>query len=288
MVAADASTVSLYQQLWQPLSDALLRRGPNASALRRHAWTFYGARAAAKADQAAAAKFGFVSDDEWTMRHALTSALDRRDDWVGVLGSARRLSEDVVVTGHWPRSPFIALGTHWGAGMPTLAHLCVEGLKPRFVYRQEPASVWPSSAAKAAHRLHLQAIDRFGGSIRVGGAYTQIMSSLAAGATPVILMDAPAEGRPTLEGRGHRLRLQVRSGLLEMLCREQIRYAFYRCGFDPASGRRHLDIGPEHDPQTPQAIADQAALHLEQALMTDSAQWRLWMVARGLLAVSSV
>lgn len=280
--------MSVWSCLWLPMWDAVWRRGVNTPALRRHAERFVGAKEAALAHQIIAKRHGFAIDEGWPLRHALTAALDRRDDWVGAFGSVARLSQDVAVSGHWPQAPFIALGTHWGAGMPTLAHLCAQGLKPRFVYRQEPESVWANSAAKAAHRLHLKAIDRFGGSIRVGGAYAQIMDALAEDATPVILIDAPADGRPTLTGRADTNHVRIRSGLLDMLCRERIQYVFYRCGFDPETGQRHLEIGPAQQPQSPQSIADQAARHLQRALALDSAQWRLWMVADALLEKASV
>ena len=288
MVASDAQTVSLYHHLWLPFWDAVRGVSANADAFKRHAKAFPGAMDAAAAHQHSAMRHGFEVDDGWPLRSALTEALDRRDDWRGAWGSIDRLAHDVVVTGQWPKSPFVALGTHWGAGMPTLAHLCAHGLKPRFVYRQEPDSVFTGAAARLAHRQHLRAIDRFGGAIRVGGAYAQIMEALATGATPVILIDAPAEGRPTLTGRGHSIVLNVRSGLLDMLCREQIRCVFYRCGFDPKTGVRQLHIGPECLPTDPQAIADQAACHLDLALQFDSAQWRLWMVADALIHKASV
>ena len=68
-----------------------------------------------------------------------------------------------------------------------------------------------------------------------------------------------------------------------MLCRERIRFVFYRCGFDPQTGRRQLSIGPGHIEDNPQVIADLAADHLARAFALDTAQWRLWVVGASLL-----
>jgi len=103
----------------------------------------------------------------------------------------------------------------------------------------------------------------------------------------VILVDAPADGRPTLTGISGSFTLNVRLGLLNMLCRERLPFVFYRCGFDPKTGRRQLWIGPETLEDDPQAIAHQAADHLARAFAIDTAQWRLWMVADALLQPTS-
>lgn len=247
------------------------------------ALSFPGARALAERDQNQAQAMGYSSDRHWQARHALSPALDRRDDWMTVTGRSASLALEVEVSGQWPDQPFVALGTHWGAGLPTLAHLSTRGRRPIFVYREEPASVFKTSAERWAQALHLRALNILGGVITLGGAYAQIMAALEERATPVVLVDAPAEGRPTLLGRATRFQLAVRQGLLNMLTRERIPYVLYRCGFDPISGQRQLTIGPSVVPDDPQAIADHAACWLESALAVDSAQWRLWMVSQGLL-----
>ena len=244
---------------------------------------FPGARTLAERDQAAAQLMGYSSDKLWLARHALSPALDRRDDWLTVTGRSAELAAEVEVSGQWPDQPFIALGTHWGAGLPTLAHLSIRGRCPIFVYRQEPASVFKTRAERWAQGLHLRALNMLGGVITLGGASVQIMAALEKQATPVVLVDAPAEGRPTLLGRAAGFELAVRQGLLSMLTRERIPYVLYRCGFDPMSGQRKLSIAPSVVPEDPQQIADHAAGWLENALKVDSAQWRLWMVSEGLL-----
>lgn len=280
-------TVSTYQRLTLPFLDACRDYGVGDARFCEHAWAFPKAQEMAGRDQAAAQKLGHPTDPSWARRHVLSAALDRCDGWRLVCGRATRLIKDLEVVGQWPTQPFIALGTHWGAGLPTLAHLKESGAQPKFVYRQEPQTIFASRAERWAHGVHLRALEVCGGSITLGGAYAQILESLSVGATPVILVDAPAEGRPTLTGVCGSFTLNVRLGLLNMLCRERLPFVFYRCGFDPQTHRRQLWIGPEALADDPEAIAHQAAEQLRDAFAIDTAQWRLWMVADALLTSTS-
>lgn len=275
--------MSIYQRLVLPFCDSRRRYGVEDAAFCQHAWVFPEAQQLAHRDQVQAASLGYVPDEHWARRHVLSAALDRCDGWRLVRDEAADLIDGLDVVGQWPQKPFIALGTHWGAGLPTLAHLKQCGLGPKFVYREEPPTVFRSWAERWAQAVHLKALEKCGGAITLGGAYAQIIDSLNANATPVILVDAPADGRPTLTGRSGSFTLNVRLGLLNMLCRERLRFVFYRCGFDPKNGRRQLFIGSEHVEDDPQIIADQAADHLAKAFALDSAQWRLWVVGASLL-----
>lgn len=275
--------MSIYQRLALPFYDSRRPYGVNDEAFCKHAWAFPEAQQLAQRDRVAAESLGYAPDPDWAKRHVLSQALDRCDGWRLVRGQANELIDDMDVVGQWPQEPFIALGTHWGAGLPTLAHLKQCGHGPKFVYRQEPPTVFRSRAERWAQAVHLKALQKCGGAITLGGAYAQIIDALNTNATPVILVDAPADGRPTLTGRAGAFTLNVRLGLLHMLCRERLRFVFYRCGFDPQTGRRQLLIGSEYVEEDPQVIADQAADHLAQAFALDSAQWRLWVVAASLL-----
>jgi len=279
--------MDFYHQLILPWADAVRGLGANDKKFQAHAWRFPKAAEQAAKDQAVAKSLGYRIDDQWMMRHSMSPALDRRDDWLLVRGKAQALIDELEVTGQWPEGPFIALGTHWGAGLPTLAHLHIAKRHPCFVYRPEPAEVFVSRSQRWAHAIHIKAMEKMGGMIALGGAYRQIMDALASNKTPVILMDAPAEGRPTLTGSSAGYQLVVRAGLLQMLCKEGIRFAFYRCGFDPVGHKRQLHIDPVRLERSPQAIADVAAAHLKEALSVDAAQWRLWMVAASVLGSAS-
>jgi len=279
--------MSIYQRLLLPLFDSIASYGVDDARFCGHAWGFPYAQSMAHRDQAAAQKLGYDPDSDWARRHVLSAALDRCDGWRLVRGRAMRLMNDLDVVGQWPTQPFIALGTHWGAGLPTLAHLKESGRRAKFVYRQEPQTVFPSRAERWAQAVHLRALEACGGSITLGGAYAQILDGLNSGTTPVILIDAPADGRPTLTGHAGSFTLNVRLGLLNMLCREKLRFVFYRCGFDPITQRRHLWIGSEALEDDPQVIADRAAEHLARAFEIDTAQWRLWVVGTALLKPAS-
>lgn len=277
--------MSLYRHLILPSLDAFFRRSVSDPVLRAHAKDHPHAQALAKRDAEVAEALGYRLDDEWVLRHVLSPALDRRDDWLLATGRASVLVDELEVVGAWPDEPFMALGTHWGAGMPTLAHLSLLGRHPVFVYRAEPDTVFGSVTERWAHRVHLKAMHKVGGTIMLGGAYQQIMDAMSDAKTPVVLVDAPAEGRPTIVGRADDFGLHLRAGLLHMLCREKIRFAFYHCGFNPANGQRQLTIGQSQVASEPQEIADGAARHLKSALDLDTAQWRLWVAARSLLAL---
>lgn len=276
--------MSLVHNLIRPLGHALRRLSVNDLMRNEACLSYPGARSSALHDLAEAEAIGMKTDSDWLVRHALSSALDRRDDWMCTLGRICDLADEVEKVGAWPDQPFIALGTHWGAGMPTLADLCINHRCPKFVYRQEPDTVFQTRSQYWAHRLHLHALERLGGTITLGGAYQRIIGALSLSETPVVLVDAPAHGRPTLIGRAGDFAMPIRAGLLTMLSNENIPYVFYRCGFSPDTGQRQLSISPVYQGLKPQEIADQAVDWLKCALVIDSAQWRLWMIAKDLLA----
>lgn len=275
--------MSFSQDLFWPWVQAM--RQTSVQELRESAQPlrYPGAQEQASRDAEQVQALGMQTEGDWLIRHGLSGALDRRDDWMCVMGRTALLAAELDIRGCWPSTPFMALGTHWGAGMPVLADLCVKGRRPMFVYRQEPSHVFDAWSKTLSHILHMHALKRLGGSITLGGAYQRIMQALEAQATPVVLVDAPSEGRPTIEGRCHNFAIHIREGLLGMLAREQIPYVFYRCGFDPKTNQRQLEISPCHQETNVQCIADQAAQWLFDALQLDTAQWRLWMVAKGLI-----
>ena len=273
--------------LLSPLLDAALKRESAARGLRHHARTFPGALHESEQAAARAAELGFALDPDWQARHMRTAALDRRDNFARLLRVRLADPAGLETRGQWPEGRFAALGLHWGAGFPVLAHLLDSGRQPAFVYRPENSNEFDSVPQRVFNRLHLRALHGFGHCIAVGGAYRRIGAAVAADRVPVILFDAPASGSArVMEFQPSPYRVFLRQGLLQLLAEQRLPFVFFRCGQHPDPARRLLEISPLIEAQSVGEIGSRAAEFLLETLTRDSAQWHLWPVAEALLARS--
>lgn len=273
--------------LLSPLLDAALKRDPAAAGLAHHARAFPGAQEESERAAARAIDTGFAVDPDWQHRHMLTAALDRQDNFARLLRARLADPARLETHGEWPRGRFVALGLHWGAGFPVLAHLLDSGRQPAFVYRPENPDDLGSVPQRIFNRLHLRSLHGFGHCIPVGGAYRKINQAVAAEQVPVILFDAPAIGTArVMEFHPSPYRVVLRSGLLQLLADQQLPFVFFRCGQKPGQARRLLEISRRHEATAAEQIGLRAAEFLLETLTRDSAQWHLWPAAEALIARS--
>ncbi|MGY6555850.1 MAG: hypothetical protein ACXIUM_15135 [Wenzhouxiangella sp.] len=273
--------------LLNPFSDALLGRPATSPVLHRHARDFPGALETAREAAAQARQMGFEVDDHWIERYTRCSAFDRQDDFARLLGRSLIRPERLEIVGEWPRTPFVALFAHWGAGIPALEHLHKNGRQPSLVYQPESVSSMPTLPARLYDRVHMRVLLGFGNAIRLGGAHDAFVTAIAEGRCPVAVVDGLP--RPTSRvvevPRGQR-NIRLRSALLQILADEQVPFAFFRCWLPEGADRRRLEISPAHQSGDLTEIAELAADFLLESILLDGSQWHFWMYAETFLGAA--
>ena len=74
--------------------------------------------------------------------------MDRQDNMARLFRHDLTRREALDIRGEWPAGRFVALGLHWGAGFPALAHLERSGRSPAFVYQPEDVETLGSLPAE--------------------------------------------------------------------------------------------------------------------------------------------
>lgn len=274
--------------LWRPLVDAALDRAPRSEVFQRHARSFPAALVEAETQAGHARAFGFAVDDGWIERRVICESLDRHDNFARLLRRPLATRQRLEVQGEWPNGVFVALGLHWGAGFPALEHLLLSQRQPAFVYLAEPEAALNQRARRLYDRLHLRALNGFGHTIPVGGAYQRIKQALVAGRIPVVLFDAPPQpGSSRLSLHRDGFDIALRRGILGLIAKRQIPYVFFRCGWRPGQARRVLEISSPRQSSALEDVAAAAGDFLLDSLRLDGAQWHLWPVASELLRAAA-
>jgi hypothetical protein len=270
--------------LLNPVGDALLRRKASSPSFQKHAEAFPGAVAEAMEAAERAGAAGFQIDSGWQRRHCLTGAVDRQDNMARLFRHDLTRREILDVHGEWPAGRFVALGLHWGAGFPALAHLEQSGRSPAFVYQPEDVETLGSLPARLYDRLHLKALRSFDNCIRVGGAYRAIADAVDSGFVPIVLVDAPgSETSSTVNIQRAAFQVRLRSGVFRLLAEKKVDVVYFRSGYLPASCRRFLEIGEPLRVTSMEAVAEASADFLLSTLEIDSAQWHFWTMGAGVI-----
>lgn len=244
----------------------------------------YGRTAAVGVDPPEAAERAAAA---WREAWRYTRLVDHADLFLSLTRSARWLRRHMDVDGAWPeRDPFLAVTSHWGAGLWALRHLRAAGRTARFLSRRldVEADLDPRLAAYA--RLRVRGVARALGTplIYTGGAAQAVQRSWAQGESIVALFDVPPEsGRRTISAPLGAGRISVPIGLLQLACAARIPVVTFAAGIDRRNRRRYLTIGPARVSDDPQRLVDMLARHLEGLLERDSAAWHLWPYAPALL-----
>lgn len=245
---------------------------------------------------AQAVRFGFAGTpgsrgadaDAWQQAWRLTRLADHTDLFLALTRGDRWMRRHVRVEGEWPRAdPFLAVTSHWGAGLWSLRHLHRAGNRARFLSRRlDPEELRPDPWLERYARLRVWMTARELGAplIYTGGASAEIATTWARGQSVVALFDVPApEARSTIVLPLGRVAMRVPLGLLRLACEHRIPVLMFSVAVDHASGGRTLRIGTARTYDDPQTLGLELASHLERLLELDSAAWHLWPYAPALL-----
>lgn len=224
-------------------------------------------------------------EQQWKMRWKQIELLDVRDLYLMSFGrSASVLAEIECQTPIESVQDRVMVGMHWGPSISILKMLAVAGLKPAFLYRPPARQALRS---RPFYYLFLSLASRHivktmgQRAVLVGGAGRKLGPMLDQPGSVVILMDAPPmQGRPVITNPVLNREAVFNTGFPAMLADKGKQYMFYALSLHPdGSLRKRLELQGPFSTDDAQVFLQGYAGFLEQHLLADSAQWRIWHAA---------
>ncbi|MBT8061475.1 MAG: hypothetical protein KJO85_02255 [Gammaproteobacteria bacterium] len=220
---------------------------------------------------------------QWLQRARMVMLLEARDLGLLMLGRQTTVFSEIAGSAQLSQArDRVLIGMHWGPSIAILALLKHLDQRPLLVFRSVERSIlrqrpffWLYLVLSVRH-IRKMCGDR---AITIRGAGARLAEELPRPGTSVVVLDAPpAPGRSTLIGTvaGHRVKFNA--GFPEILKASGRNYHFYAITLQPGdSGLRQLELGAACSPGD--ALIEDYCRYLEDHLLADSAQWRIWQVA---------
>jgi len=223
---------------------------------------------------------------EWKMRWKQVELLDVRDLYLMIFGRSRAVLAEIEFK--FPLDAAkdrVMVGMHWGPSISLLKMLAVAGHIPALPYRPPARHALRS---RPFYYLFLKLACRYLVStmheraVMIGGAGKRLNAMLDEPGSMVVVMDAPPmEGRPTLTTPVLNRDAVFNASFLNVLVDKQKEYVFYALSLHPdGSLRKKMELQGPRRSITAQAFLHSYADYLDQHLLSDSAQWRIWHVAK--------
>ena len=231
---------------------------------------------------------GMVGDDEqaWMAKRRLTDILDHADHYLICFRANRAWMRKYVQSqGHWECADSAGLlwTFHWGTGMWALRHAREHGMRVQMVLAAPQGPDFVGRRVFSWYvRARMRSVERALGSkiIFVPGGMQGIRQALTADMQVAVVMDVPSDQvkvtrlTPLLDRA-----VSVPAVLPHMAVEQQLPVTVYYMGVDMQTGKRLLTIAPLGMSDDAGALTDQAFLHLDQLLRSDSALWHFWAIA---------
>ncbi len=221
----------------------------------------------------------------WKARWKQVELLDVRDLYLMTFGRSRSvLAEIEYETPLETAKDRVMVGMHWGPSISTLKMVAAAGLTPAFLYRPPERRtllrrpfyyLFLSLASRhLVQTMHKRAVE-------VGGASKKLGKMLDQPGSLVVLMDAPSmEGRPTCRNKVLNREAVFNAGFPTILADKRKEYMFYALSLHPdGSLRKKLELNGPFSSDDAQTFLQGYAAFLEQHLLSDPAQWRIWHAA---------
>ncbi len=248
-------------------------------------WRWLMAEPAGAAYRGARSYVRITDEVAWKSRWKQMELLDVRDLYMMMCGRSRVVLAEIECSAPLEiAKDRVMIGMHWGPSISILKLLQTAGLNPalpyrppeRLLLRQRPFFYLFSLIATRYMTKTMR--ER---AIPIGGAGTRLRATLDQPGSVFVVMDAPPmEGRPTLSSKALGRSACFNAGFPEILAAQGKEYAFYAmnlCTDD--SLRKKLELKGPYRSDSAEAFLSKYARHLEQHLLADSAQWRIWHVA---------
>ncbi len=225
-------------------------------------------------------------EKQFSYSQRLLLLIDNADFWLSRFRPAKMLSlvRPDLANQDWPSSQgYIALGLHWGTGVPALAALSRHNLNPRFVFSDPKFSFsqqgFLESAYKNIRRNWFHKIAD-GQAIVVGkNAFNEIELSVSDNHVPVILYDAPQNHKPEktiYKLKNKHFSYQIASGFVTIITSKAVPYVLFSYKLDINTGYRQARITkPKTVDDTNIFIKDLSNFFFEN-LDSDPSLWHFW------------
>lgn len=230
-----------------------------------------------------ACRFVEISDEaEWKSRWKQVELLDVRDLYLMLSGrSAAVLAEIDCEIPIQAVCDKVMIGMHWGPSISILKLLDSASLMPAFPYRPTEKDVLRIRPflylfSRLAARYMVKVMrDR---AVPVGGAGTRLRAMLDQPGSVVVLMDAPPmQGRSTIAVPVLGQQTRLNAGFPTSLAEKHKEYFFYAISLcADGTTRKKLELQGPFSSESAQAFLQQYGRFLDQHLVSDPAQWRIW------------
>ncbi len=225
----------------------------------------------------------------WKRNVKLLYLMDIADAWLFWL-RPKKAKKLIETTGHWIKGKgFIALGTHWGTGIPSLVSIKQSGMDPFFVYSRKPVKFSERGLIEYSYRkFRWYYIDKISGStaITTGSAYQRIKAQVINKGVPVILFDAPKEkskAKYMLKILGNEY--SIASGFVNLICYEKLPSQMYSVNLDFNTGIRSIQISSEIQEQVNEnQLLDKMSNYLNHIILSSPENWFFWCQSSYLLS----
>jgi len=222
----------------------------------------------------------------WKMRWKQVELLDVRDLYLMIFGRSRSVLAEIEYD-----SPIatakdrVIVGMHWGPSISLLKMLAEADLNPALPYRPPPPH---ALRRRPFYYLFLKLACRYlvktmhERAVMIGGAGKKLNAMLDEPGSMVVVMDAPPmAGRPTFTTPVLNRDAVFNASFLNVLVDQQKEYMFYALSLhSDGSLRKKMELQGPFRSATAEAFLQRYAEFLDQHLLADSAQWRIWHVAR--------
>jgi hypothetical protein len=234
-----------------------------------------------------AADFVDTGDEKtWKARWKQVEMLDVRDLYMMSFGRTRAvLGEIECDTAVDCVKDRVLIGMHWGPSISILKLLQVAGLDPALPFRRPEKEILKIRpffylfVTLAARHIVKTMGER---AVPIGGAGKVLRAMMDQPGSVIVVMDAPPRrGKSTLKTAVLGKDAIFDAGFPTILADNRKEYVFYAISLQPGGRvRKKLELEGPFSSVDAQEFVQKYAGFMDRHLSSDSAQWRIWHVAR--------
>lgn len=222
----------------------------------------------------------------WKSRWKQVEMLDARDMYMMSFGRTRSVLEEIECdTPLEVVRDTVLIGMHWGPSISILKLLQENGLSPALPYRKPEKQIFRIRpfyylfVSLAARHIVKTMGER---AVPIGGAGKVLRAMMDQPGSVIVVMDAPPrEGRAMLRSEVLGKQAVFDAGFPNIIADKKKSYVFYALNLQPGGlVRKKLELEGPFNSSEAQEFVDRYAGFLDRHLSADSAQWRIWHVAR--------
>ena len=234
-----------------------------------------------------ASEFVDTGDEKtWKSRWKQVEMLDVRDMYMMSFGRTRSVLAEIECDMPLEKvKDRVFIGMHWGPSISILKLLQVAGLEPALPFRRPEKDILKVRpffylfVTLAARHIVKTMGER---AVPIGGAGKVLRAMMDQPGSVIVVMDAPPrQGKSTLSATVLGKNAVFDTGFPNILVDNKKEYVFYAISLQPGGlVRKKLELEGPFSSDEAQEFVQKYAGFLNRHLSADSAQWRIWHVAR--------